>query len=81
MSTDARTSRHRRETLLDAAAVAAGVALVLTVATAVNRLPYPGGQPYAHRVVIPAVRESGPALDFPPTLEPSTEYWADDVSP
>lgn len=45
-----RRVRVTRETVLDWACVLLAAALLLLAATALNRLPYPGRQPYAHHI-------------------------------
>jgi hypothetical protein len=59
-----------RELLFDSVALGLGVMLVVLAATGLNRLPYPGSQPYAHQVA-----HSGPV----PAALPDAVPGFDDV--
>lgn len=64
-------SRHsHRDLMLDWASVLLAAALLALAATALNRLPYPGSQPYAGRIsavltapLLPAVPDAVPAAE------------------
>jgi hypothetical protein len=66
--------RSRRDLVLDWATVAVAAVLLILATTALNRLPYPGRQRYAHRVtvilgapLVPALSESMPDILPAPT--------------
>jgi hypothetical protein len=62
-----RRTRSQRDLLLDGACILLSIVFLVLAATALNHLPYPGSQPYAHRIsavitspLIPAVPDAIP---------------------